>query len=459
MVTATKRFFNSLKNRVIFSAILMVFILLPLVGFTISNAYEKHMIAGIENELTAYSYSILATVDVDNDKIEIPEYLLENQFNVNQSGLYAIITELTTPNKKNLNLSIETSTLLWQSLSMLTVALPKDLAAPAVGDSKFYQRTLANVPYFIFSLSVSYTNDNSTFPITLHIAKQQNEWLNLMTEFHQKLILGLAVLMTILLLFQYLWSMWTLKPLTTLRHELSDVEQGKSDSLRAHYPDELVRVTEQLNVLLKSEQQQRQRYRNSLSDLAHGLKTPLAVMQSSETMSVQSQEQIDVMNAMIEHQLKKAQSAGQSSWHLGITVKPVSDKLINSLQKIYQEKNLTIISSITDDIIFKGDEADLFEILGNILDNACKAARNKVSISCLQSDINNGFIVEDDGDGIAPQLREEILQRGTRADTYQQGHGIGLSIVRDLVTSYQGTLTIADSNLFGGAKFTLQFSR
>jgi two-component system sensor histidine kinase PhoQ len=194
-----------------------------------------------------------------------------------------------------------------------------------------------------------------------------------------------------------------------------------------------------------------------LSDLAHSLKNPLAVIQSQQDISASAGEQLTLINNIIEHQLKRAQSAGQSSWHLGVKIKPVVDKLISTLAKIYHDKNLSFAVNVDASAIFKGDEADLMEILGNLLDNACKAAKQKIAISVISSAKILTIEIADDGAGIEASQREIILSRGGRADTYQAGHGIGLAIVNDLVSSYQGQLTISNSTTLNGAVFTLVF--
>ena len=453
-----------MRNRVLFSALLMIFILLPLVGVIISNAYEKHMIAGIKNELTAYSFSILAIIEVENDTLMMPDELLETQFNVSQSGLYAVLTSVTSANRERNN--EQTTQLapsqsipeqLWSSQSLLSVWQAQQFHQPSLGEHDFYLADIDAKAHFTYSITISYGSEEQPYPMTLHIIKQKDNLNKMMTEFHHQLLLGLAGLMAILLLFQYLWSIWTLKPLKTLRSELKSVEQGTSESLDAVYPTELSQVTDQLNLLLSAEQKQRQRYRNALSDLAHSLKTPLAVVQSQSQLSKLTQEQLGIINDMIEHQLRKAQSAGQSSWYLGTNVKPVIDKLISSLEKIYQDKSLKITYHLEAQLLFKGDEADLLEILGNLLDNACKACAYQVSLNISNQDGFTTMIVEDDGPGISPALREDILQRGTRADTYQHGHGIGLAIVRDLVDSYQGSIVIEKSERLNGARFSLKF--
>ena len=254
-----------------------------------------------------------------------------------------------------------------------------------------------------------------------------------------------------------IWLLWTLKPLTVLTHELEQIEKGQKKALDANYPLELQKVTQQLNALLKTEENQRKRYRNALSDLAHSLKNPLAVIQSQSDISVNASEQLNRINQIVEHQLKRAQSAGQSSWHLGVQVNEVAIKLIKTLSKIYQENQLSFIVDIDEKASFKGDEADLMEILGNILDNACKAAKYKVSIKVFTESKKLIIEVCDDGEGIEESQQKIILSRGGRADTYQAGHGIGLAIVNDLVSSYQGQLLIGKSDLLLGASFTIIF--
>lgn len=449
---------NSLKTRVLFSALLMIFILLPIVGIIISNAYEKHMVASLENELSAYSYSILAIIEVEDNNLVMPEQLLETQFNVSQSGLYAVLTTTKiTQNHHSVSESGSSSTKLWSSQSLLSPWQNDNFRQPTLGNNAFYQANIAQKTHFVYSLSVSYGNEISPFPMTLHIIKQQDDLTNMMTEFHHQLLLGLIGLMFVLLSVQYLWSLWTLKPLQTLQTELSDVERGKSERLTGVYPTELSQVTEQLNLLLSAEQKQRQRYRNALSDLAHSLKTPLAVMQTQAHLSTLTQEQISIINTIIEYQLGKAQSAGQSSWYLGTAVAPITKKLIESLKKIYQDKNLLFKTNINEQCNFKGDEADLLEILGNLLDNACKAAKHTIQLDISNNSQGMTIVVQDDGAGIALDMRDNILQRGTRADTYQHGHGIGLAIVRDLVNSYQGSIIIDSSKELAGARFTLNF--
>ncbi|MDX2368801.1 MAG: ATP-binding protein [Colwellia sp.] len=444
---------NSLKVRVLLSTLVMTIVMLPVIGITLTQAFERQLSIALNNELTAYSYSILTVAEVDNNQLLMPEFLLENQFNISQSGLYALINSL--PRK---NFPAEK---LWQSQSLLTLPLQalsaEFIPSPKIGKNTFSSIMFEGRKHLLYSFSVSFSDNAQPFPITLHLIKDQKEFLIALSDFKQQLWSWLIALMLVFIVIQVAWLLWTLKPLKVLAHELEYIEQGKKNALDANYPLELQQVTSQLNTLLLTEQNQRKRYRNALADLAHSLKNPLAVMQSEASLSKDAKEQISLINNIIEHQLKRAQSAGESSWHLGVAVKPLFDKLIASLMKIYQDKELHFTVNVDNNALFKGDEADLMEMLGNIADNACKAAKCAVAVTVQVNNKQLTIIVEDDGVGIEPSKQHAILARGTRADTYHAGHGIGLAIVRDLVSSYQGHLSIATSTSLGGAAFILTF--
>lgn len=405
------------------------------------------MLGGIESRLKAYSYSILSVAEVDQAEVFMPDQLLEDQFNISQSGLYASITQ-----------SGLTPAEIWTSESLLALTIPNEMKFPEVGQSSFYTITLDREKHFVYSFSVSFEAEQASVPFTVNIISNQQEFNNNIQAFENQLMIAILFLMFVVLAFQVMWLLLTLRPLSRLKTEIKAIEQGASDRFNNKYPLELEQVTQQLNVLLQSEQAQRTRFRNALSDLAHSLKTPLAVIQSQADISETTQSQLSVVNKTIEHQLKKAQSAGQAAWHVGVSVLDVSTKLVNSLQKIHHQKALKIQVNCQDEAIFKGDESDLMEILGNLLDNACKAAQDHVSLSVSRQNGKLMMSVEDDGPGVDSQLSEAIFSRGVRADTYESGHGIGLAIVRDLCDSYQGKLIIEDSEILGGACFKVIFN-
>jgi two-component system sensor histidine kinase PhoQ len=444
---------NSLKVRLFLSTLIMTVVMLPIIGLTLTKAFEKQLILAIQNELKAYSYSIFTVAEVENNQLLMPELLLETQFNVSQSGLYALITALPK-DKQDAN---QDNDPLWQSQSLLTLSVPSILPFPKVGQTQFSTINLAGNSHLLYSFSVSFSENGQSFPVTLHLMKDQQNSAIVLQEFKQQLWTWLLVLMIVFVFVQIIWLLWTLKPLNVLTRELEQIEKGEKKALDAMYPRELQQVTQQVNSLLITEENQRTRYRNALADLAHSLKNPLAVLQSQGDVSVSAKEQLQVINQIIDHQLKRAQSAGQSSWHIGVQVSQVTDKLIKTLSKIYRDKNLSFIVKVDTKAIFKGDKADLMEILGNLLDNACKAAQKEVAIDVYTTNKNLCIEIADDGVGIDDSQQAVILSRGGRADTYQAGHGIGLAIVNDLVSSYQGQLAIGNSTTLTGAVFTITF--
>ena len=459
--------FNSLKVRLIASALLLILVLMPLIGFTLNDAFKLQIKSAAKNELSAYVYSVLADTEVVDNQLVMPEYLLDNQFNVIESGLYALISTSDLENKGELSEKMsKESNVLWQSASFLGMQAPSDLEQPATGESQFTEVELAGKSHLIYSFSASFEQRpnapqkiSKPFSITLHIIKDQSNYQQQIKLFSKQLWRWLSILMALLVVVQLVWLWWTLKPLAKFTQELNSIEQGHKNQLSEHYPDELQAVAQQLNTLLNTEQNQRKRYRNALSDLAHSLKTPLAVIQSEQGLSRSSMEQVGVINRIIGHQLKRAQSAADASWHLGTKVNLVCDKLVRTLTKIYQEPQILISQHVDQAAIFKGDPQDLTEILGNVLDNACKAAKSQVLLTISHTDIGIFISVEDDGKGISDEQKMQIFERGIRADSYQQGHGIGLAIVRDLVDSYHGQLVVSKSEKLGGAKFELSFAK
>lgn len=451
---------NSLKVRLLLSALVMTVVMLPIIGYTLSNAFERQLYLSIQNELNAYSYSIFTVAEVENNQLVMPDVLLENQFNVSQSGLYAVIVPLIDESSSetvNLTNNAKIQAPLWQSQSLLTLSLPNLLPSPKVGDTQFSKIELADSSHILYSFSASFSNNGQDFAVTLHLIKDQAQLLIALDEFRNTLWAWLFVLMLVFILIQIIGLLWTLKPLHKLTNELEQIEKGDKKALEAKYPLELHQVTQQVNTLLATEENQRKRYRNALSDLAHSLKTPLAVMQSQKDISFSTNQQLQRIDQIIEHQLKRAQTAGQFSWHLGVHIEPIVEKLIKTLAKIYQDNALSFAVAVDNNAVFKGDEADLMEILGNILDNACKAAKHNVDINVTHTNQKLTIEISDDGDGVDKSQQAVILSRGGRADTYQAGHGIGLAIVNDLVKSYQGNLLISNSRILSGATFTLVF--
>jgi len=209
-----------------------------------------------------------------------------------------------------------------------------------------------------------------------------------------------------------------------------------------------------LNTLLRQERGRRERYRQALDDLAHSLKTPLAVIQNlvhadGTDAGRQVSEQAVRMQEIISRQLGRAAGQSRSLLPAPVQLREPFEAVIRSLKKVYAEKGLEFSLDLQEDLAVRIDRADLFDVLGNLLDNACKWAAGKIEISGMQMD---GFVeirIRDDGPGF-PEEAARLLERGLRADSRQEGQGLGLALVNEIVTAAGGSIEIADSHGKGG---------
>jgi two-component system sensor histidine kinase PhoQ len=257
---------------------------------------------------------------------------------------------------------------------------------------------------------------------------------------------------------------WGLRPLGELARDLGNIEAGQQDVLSGDYPKELTGVTRNLNVLISSERTQREKYRTTMADLAHSIKTPLAILKGSAARLEGSgnnqdvrqtiDEQVDRMDEIVGYQLARAMSDASSLIKRSIAVLPVAERLVAAMNKVYPDVNVDLRAEAAT---FFGDERDLMELLGNLVDNACKYGRGRVTISISGGASQVVFVVEDDGPGIPQAQRDEVLRRGARLDTKAAGQGIGLAVVMEIVDRYGGEIGIDASGL-GGLKVTVIFN-
>jgi two-component system sensor histidine kinase PhoQ len=255
-----------------------------------------------------------------------------------------------------------------------------------------------------------------------------------------------------------------LRQLRRIENEIGEIERGTRESLSGQFPTELTGVARNMNVLINSERARSDRYRVTLDNLAHSLKTPLAAMRAllnqgkPDGFVNRFNEQIDRMDEIVRYQLRKP--AASQAENLVLTVVPVKKeivRLVEGLNKVYHEKAPQIETDIDAGMQFRGDSGDFLEIAGNLLDNACKWCEGRIRLTIRPAaggKTRGGMIlvVEDDGPGIPAGAANALLQRGTRLDESRPGHGIGLAVVKEIAESYGGQLAINKSEL-GGAEF------
>ncbi len=283
-----------------------------------------------------------------------------------------------------------------------------------------------------------------------------------------------VLLVNLLLVIPLLWlaAHWSLRPIGSLARQLRELENGTLETLTDEPPQELTSLVRNLNLLLDNERQRYTRYRTTLSDLTHSLKTPLAVLQTTlrslrggQNLSVEEAEpimleQISRISQQIGYYLHRASMQADHNvlkrdLH---SVPGLLDKLCSALNKVYQRKGVVLTLDISPELTFVGEQNDFMEVMGNVLDNACKYCLEFVEITARQTDNELHLIVEDDGPGIPESKRDLIFIRGQRADTLRPGQGLGLAVARDILEQYTGDITALTSEL-GGAKMEVIFKR
>ena len=247
-----------------------------------------------------------------------------------------------------------------------------------------------------------------------------------------------------------------LRPLFQLRREVSDVRRGQAERLASDYPSELRPLADELNALVDHNREVVERQRTHVGNLAHALKTPISVMiaeagQRPGPLAEVVTRQAEAMRQQVDHHLRRARAAARTQGQGERTsVAEVLDELTRTLSRIFRDKGVVIDWDADDDLFFLGERQDLLEIAGNAVENACKWCKSRVKVQAAAAGPERfRLVVEDDGQGLPPDRRAEVLQRGARLDETAPGSGLGLSIIDDLARAYGGGLELGTSNLGG----------
>ena len=445
--------FKSLKGRLVLVASFILIVFIGLAGVALDSAYRLSLEEAKQQELNLQSLSLLAIADETETQLTFPQALPDGRFSNGVSGLYAYVSETDAGT-------------FWRSDSAIGLNLPKPNSYQ-VDSSSFSRVKLDNgETAFLYQHVYSYpTLDDEVRSFAFSILEHTKGFEEQAVGFRNTLWLWLAVLALILIIIQWVVMLWGLSPLNAMADELHAIESGQADGLSRDYPKELQGVTQNLNLLVDNERRQRERYRNTMADLAHSLKTPLAILngmdvETSEREQTQHlvREQVDRMNQIIGYQLQRAVSATPNSILKGISLVAPVNKILTALEKVYRDRSVKVVTLIDEKAFFHGDQGDLMEMMGNLLDNAFKYGDDQIQITAKpvinDSEKRPGLevLIEDNGPGVPDAKKQTLFKRGERADTQQSGQGIGLAVVSDIVSSYGGDIRIEDSPL-GGSCF------
>jgi len=455
----------SLQTRLLTAVSILLFLFLGLTGVVLDRAFRSSVEAGVAEQLQVQLYVLLGAVEEDAGEFYFLEDLREPRFTQLNSGLYALVS---SPQKQELLRSPS-------ALERNFDGLIAHWSGLGRGETYFSREVAADgQEYFIAAYAVVWENGEDQYDFV--VLESTGTYLAEVNNFRASLWSWLGGVAVLLLVLQVLLLRWGLSPLRRLARDLKQIEAGASEQLEGVYPRELRPVTENLNLLIKTERKQQARYRETLGDLAHSLKTPLAVIagvmhglaesrdKAQATVSAEQrrtvEEQLERMNQIVGYQLQRAvKSTGSTALARRVNVQEAAAKILRALEKVYAPRPREIVCDIDPAIAFLGDERDLMEMLGNLLDNAFKYGRQWLSISAQvsQSPVRQlSIVVEDDGPGIPSGQQDFVLQRGARLDTLAQGQGIGLAVVTDIVGSYGGQIDVG-TGILGGARIQLVF--
>lgn len=439
----------SLNARLIVSASVVLAAFLGLAGLALDRAFRESALAGVHDRLQARVYALIAAAELDGAELALPEALPEPRLSVPQSGLYARVAD-------------DADNTVWRSRSSLGL----DIHYPAPGSPGtpvYAESAIDGQDLFLVSYAVHWAPaQGGERRFVFQAAEERQPFEEEIARFRASLWAWLAGAAVVLLGVQGLVLRWSLTPLRRVAREIADIESGKVSALAGSYPRELKPLTENLNLLVQNSASQLQRYRNALGDLAHSLKTPLAVLRNEiEELPGDSRarrslsDQVQRMDLTVQYQLQRAAASGRTALTPSIGVGPVAERIRSSLLKVYSDKRLDFEISLDPALVFRGDEGDLTELLGNLLDNACKWASRRVRLSGAKGRENLSLVIEDDGPGLSASALAELRERGVRGDPAVPGQGIGLAIVNELVSGVYGGSMAVDRSDLGGARIRI----
>ncbi len=432
----------SLNQRIISSALIVLLFFITLTATALNKAFIKSSENTLKDTLTTQLYALIANAEVDIIKhkvqLTMPSDNLTTLLGLPNSGLYAqVIDDKNNP--------------IWQSESNINTITPKARFIGS-GQKKILKKYINKQPFYQITLGIEWIMNDTTIPLTFVINQNLKSFNQQLDDYSNTLWLWLGGMAVFLIISQLFILKWGLTPIHDVVHELQLIEQGKQQQIQQQYPKEIAFLSRNINHLLDNEQVQKIRYRNALGDLAHSLKTPLAIIQSSLSTHPQKtaiNEQITRMNSIVDYQLQKAATSGSQHLRPTIDINQLIQRLIDSLQKVYTEKNIHTTFTPSETAFFKADEGDMMELFGNILDNAFKWAKTRIHITCHINNHSLQVQIQDDGPGFPLHLIDALKQRGKRADETTPGHGIGLSIVNNIIESYKGEIRIHNNKKAG----------
>jgi len=442
---------SSLSGRLILSSAIVSIVLLAATGMLLASLFTAALERNFDQRLRSVLDGILAGVELDAAGApKLSTGLVEPRFGLPLSGWYWQVV----PEGGGAG-DLASASLLEQRL-----AVPEGAARDENGVAAFYLEDTTGVG--LRAIEQSFTLPGSNQRYSVLVAGNFDELGREVTTFNRALVASLVLLGMGLLLATLVQVRFGLMPLRDMQANLAEIRQGRAEQLKGEYPSEIRPVAEELNLLIQSNVEIVERARTQVGNLAHALKTPLSVLTNEAAardgpLAQKVREQAEVMRGQVSLYLDRARRAARAQGIGAVTeVRPVLEALARTLERINRDKGLAILLDCPADLRFRGERQDLEEMVGNLLDNACKWGRERVSLSAAPAPgpgtAGRTFLVisvEDDGPGLPENQRAEALKRGQRLDESKPGSGLGLSIVAETAAMYNGNVYLENGPLGG----------
>lgn len=430
---------RSIRARLLLAAAVVMVAFMAGAGVAVQRAHSDSVRASHYTRLQGTVYLLLARAELDDEAaLVMPAEFTEQRLSLPASGLYAGIFNAARGEQ-------------WRSGSTVGLQLPFARSQPQ-GAWRFEEVQGAGRTFLSATYAVNWAGVRRQAPLVLTVLEDKSEMNREVAIFSRTLWAWLTTAGVLLLLAQLLLLRWGLAPLRRVTQELRRIEGGEQSRVEGDYPEEIAGLTGNLNALLQQERERQTRYKEALSFLAHSLKTPLAVLRGAtaqpDQLPAAVNEQVARMDAIVQHQLGRAASGGATRFTPPVPVAPVAARIRDALAKVYADKRVAIDVDCPAALAWRIDEGDLFELLGNLMDNAGKWCRSRVRVTVRQEGTDLRLQVEDDGPGFTDT--HAVLQLHVRMDERVPGHGVGLTIVNDLVASHRGQMVLGRSEALQG---------
>ena len=451
---------NSIQRRLILISGLVLTVFLSLTGLFLERTYRTNVMAGAQQQMQPMIYSLMGSAEERDARLNFSNGSSQPRLQQPDSGLYALVTDSDSRELwRSPSLAMAGETVAGQ---MIQIAM-KTESSP-VGRFDFAESAGARA---LYCLSNRVDWEGLSDPqVTFSICADQQPYAQSVEQFRYGLMAGFGSLF-VLLSLAMVWALrWGLRPLRRIQAQLNELDNGVRNELESVQPVELMPLVTSVNHYVVHQEALRTSHRQALDDLAHSLKTPLSVLslgvKESQPDLPLLQEQVVRMRGIVDHQLSRVARVTQTdgaATQRWVPVGQVILQLVRALSVAYRDHHFDVVEA--DEWALRIHEDDLLDLLGNVLENACKYGAGQVRITTTTAGPDSGhlhIVIEDDGPGIAADFVADAVNRGTRLDSQTPGQGIGLSLVSELLTIYGGKLAIAPSEL-GGAKVSLVFYR